>query len=79
VLDLPDEVLAFDRIGFRRLPVDQRIDLRIASGIIARRSARVILIERLSGSSTALPERLIAPVKFLRIGLRFASATVSAC
>jgi hypothetical protein len=36
---------AFRPIGFRRLPVDQGIHLGIAAGIIARRPARVILVE----------------------------------
>src|SRR4029077_18949197 len=48
-LDLPDELLALGRVALRRLPVDQRIDFGIASGIIARRPARVILVELVVG------------------------------
>src|SRR5271166_1943629 len=44
-LDLPDQFLALRRVGLSRLLVDQRIDLGIAAGIIARRAAGVILIE----------------------------------
>ena len=48
-LDLPHQLLALYWVGLRRLPVDQRIHLGIATGIIARRPTRVILIELVIG------------------------------
>src|SRR3984893_15749 len=44
-LDLPHQLLALCRVTLRRLPIDQRIYLGIAASVIARRPARVILIE----------------------------------
>src|SRR5712671_1242584 len=45
----PDVLHALDRVGLGRLLVDQRIDLGIAAGIIARRPAGVILVELVVG------------------------------
>src|SRR6202040_2301707 len=56
-LDLPDQLLALRRIGFRRLPVDQRIHLGVAAGIIAGRPARVILVELRVGVVDGAPRK----------------------
>src|SRR3984893_7409766 len=47
-LNLPYELLAFPRVGFHRLPVEQPFELGIAiAGIIARRTTGIALVELL--------------------------------
>src|SRR5438874_9644093 len=49
-LDLPHQLPPLFGIGLARLPVDQRVDLLVAiTGVVAVRTARVVLVEHLVG------------------------------
>src|SRR5437660_2329881 len=49
-VDLPDQTLAFVRVGFHRLPVELLFELAVAiARVIALRPTRKVLVERLVG------------------------------
>ena len=48
--NLPDDALAFFLVGFRRLLIDQPVDLGAAvAGVVALRRADIVFVELLAG------------------------------